>query len=270
MAVAERIHNTEKQTKMAAFRLPTVYKVLHVGELPGEYEVECNWCKFNKVTPANRCWVPIPEKNVVHQTCATGERKVSRAGFFHSWECAMSFCFWWRGMDRYMDHVRVEAGKHGHIGTIVIQAPNPLITLKRFHPGVAGTREETEAQYNKYLEDGVQAKEVRYSEISSARIHRLSKSAEREAAHVIECSTPDHPDLTTPVASIETVVEGDPDSRVGAYEEYCNAQSKHPEKPVSKKKAGRPKQTRASKGSSKPTTSKDAPSEKSVYFAPLF
>lgn len=245
---------------MTDFRLPTVYSILQVGELPDDYEVECNWCRFNKVTPANRCWVPVPQKNVVHQTCATGQRKMDKAGFFHCWECAMSFCYWWRGMDRYMDQVRVEAAKHGHIGGVLIQAPNPLVTLKRCHPGVQGTIEETEARYNKYLEDGIQVKEVRYSEISSARIHRLFKSAEREASHVLEHSTPDHPDLRAAVASIETVADGDVTRRVGAYEDYLVAKDKHLVKPAAGKK-----KTRAGKSKDKASAKKGA-----VQFKPLF
>jgi hypothetical protein len=255
------------RARMTDFRLPTVYSVLQVGELPDNYEVECNWCRFNMVTPDNRCWVPVPQKNVVHQTCATGQRKMDKAGFFHCWECAMSFCFWWRGMDRYMDQVRIEAGKHGHIGAIVIQAPNPLITLKRFHPGVQGSKEETEAQYNQYLKDGVQVRELRYSEISSARIHRLYNSAEREAAHVMEHSTPDHPDLRAAVASIETVEEGDVIGRAGAYKDYMVAKDKQLVKPVTSKN-----NAHTNKSKSK-TTSKGGSSQVNkgeVQFQPLF
>lgn len=253
---------------MDTFRLPTVYSVLFVGELPAAYEVECNWCHINKVTPKNRCWVPVPQKNVVHQTCATGERRLSKAGFFHCWECAMSFCYWWRGMDRYMDQVRIEAGKQGYLGRILIQAPNPLLTLSRFHPGVKGTRQETEDRYNQYLKDGEQVREVRYSEISSARIHRLYRGAEREAAHVLEHSSPDAPDLRPAIASIEKVAEGDVATRDGAYVEYLTAHTRAPkpsEPPADRATSSRRPAKRSSAQPSAP-----ASGSRQVTFRPLF
>lgn len=250
--------------------MPTVYSVLHVGELPTDYEVECNWCHINKVTPKNRCWIPVPQKNVVHQTCATGERQLSRAGFFHCWECAMSFCYWWRGMDRYMDQVRIEAGKHGHLGRILIQAPNPLLTLRRFHPGVQGTREETEARYNQYLKEKEQVREVRYSEISSARIHRLYRGATREAAHVMEHSSPDIPDLRPAIASIEAVDEGDVTTRGGAYAEYLTARDRAPAPKNPTPPAARAHPRRPAKRPAAQAAPSSRPSAPQVTFRPLY
>jgi hypothetical protein len=257
-------------------RVPTIYTVSG-GPLPDEYDVECNWCRFGRVTPANRCWIPVPKKNVVHQTCATGAREKDREGLFCQWPCALAFCYHRAGMRRYMDQVRIAAGKHGYIG-ILPMAPDPIKTLKQCLPSIPLTIKESQAQYTKYIKDNTQVLALRDSEISSARVHRLYKNpAMREGIHVLEHSSVQDPDMREPTPSIETITEGSPNMRMGAYAQYQNAQKK-----VGKKK-GRPSKdnsSTASSSSNKPSLNsagvpktKSKPRAKSVRpmsFKPLF
>jgi len=209
-----------------ATRIPTIYTVAG-GPLPKDYSVECWWCRFGVVTPQTRCWIPIPAKNIVHQTCATGARKIDKTGFFCQWPCALAFCFYREGMRRYMDQVRIEAGKHGFIGGIIPMAPDPLVTLKQCLPSLQGTRESTQVQYCKYIQRHIQVREVRNSEISSARMYALHSNVEpREAVHVLEHSSHSDPDLVEPDPCVETIVEGQPAARRGAYDEYRTGMTK--------------------------------------------
>ena len=208
---------------------PTIYTVLRTDELPEGYEVQCNWCIFHKVTAANRCWISVPEKNVVHQTCATSERQKSKAGYFHCWECAFAFCFYRRGMERFMHVVRMDAALHGYVGNLLIKAPDPLRTLKCFDPRIQGTQKETEAAYDKFLAQGVEVRELHNSEISSARIHRLYKQqAEQESATVLEHTTPHNQDMEEPTTSVEKHVDGRHERLTGAGQAYFHAKQKGP------------------------------------------
>lgn len=235
------------------------------GPLPDDYDVECGWCRFGRVTQENRCWVPVPKKNVVHQTCASGKREIDREGFFCQWPCALAFCFHRVGMRRYMDQVRLEAGRQGHIG-LLPRAPDPLRTLRRCMPNLKESEEESEAQFTQYIRDNVQVLERRHSEISSARVHKLHKtSARREGVHVLELSSAEAPDLREPVAGTETVTEGTPSERMGAYEQYHNAKGRDETKPKAGRKAAastsaKPGQTGPRKatsgGARKPSTTR--------------
>lgn len=221
---------------MEGFRLPTVYTITN-GELPEDYEVDCGWCTIETVTPANRWWIPVPKKNIVHQTCATGKRKYDRVGFFCCPSCALAFCFHRVGMRQYMDQVRIEAAKRGIRG-IIPMAPDPLVTLRRYLPSIPETQQESETQYRKYIKDNVQVREIHHSEISSARIHKLHKhGATRETRHVLEHSSVDAPDLREPVTSIETIQEGQGVHRMGSYEQFCAAQTKQGSTKKKKSKA---------------------------------
>ena len=260
---------------MSTFRHPTVYSTLYFGELPDGYEADCNWCTFNKVTAENRCWIPVPKKNVVHQTCATGERQLEKAGLFHHWSCAMSFCWYRRGMQRYMDQVRKEAGKHGYHGRIIPLAPDPIRRLKNFEPRVQGTVKSSRQRFNQCIEDGIEVKELHNSEISSARIHRLCKKKKEalepiEAIHVFEHSTPDAPDLREVVASIETVTKGQPERHSGAYEEYHNSKSRECNTKTSKKTQASLQNGKISKSTRTKTQLKRSTHRSTIRIKPIF
>ena len=173
------------------------------------------------------CHCPTAKKNIVHGTCATGERKHDDDRYFCRWSCALGFCYYRHGMRKYMNLVRVMASKQGFIGIIPIP-PDPTRVLKRNNPCLKGTIEETDAQFHKWIDEGMQVVEQRDSAISSARVFKLHKQqAElRPGRTVLELTDVNNPDLSEEYAITEKEVEGDPTQRLGMYRQHLNAKAK--------------------------------------------
>ena len=207
--------------------MPNTYKFTEEIEPAENYEVDCNFCGIRKVTKANRVAIALPQKNIVHGTCATGERKHDDDRYFCRWSCALGFCYYRHGMRKYMNLVRVMASKQGFIGIIPIP-PDPTRVLKRNNPCLKGTIEETDAQFHKWIDEGMQVVEQRDSAISSARVFKLHKQqAElRPGRTVLELTDVNNPDLSEEYAITEKEVEGDPTQRLGMYRQHLNAKAK--------------------------------------------
>lgn len=189
---------------------PSVYELVGEPEEPKEYECICNWCTIRKVTPRNRCFIPLPVKDIVYGNCVSGDRRYRKYGFFCQWSCAISFCFYRSDLQHLVHKVRIEAGRHGIVG-IVPMAPDPIAVLTKFNPSIPSTREETELRFQQHIENGVQLVERQFSAISSARVHRIHlEQASGNGVRVIECQEVEHPDLEEQYMTTEKVSSDNP------------------------------------------------------------
>lgn len=190
---------------MSEYTPPPIYQLVGTPTEPAKYTCLCNWCTIRTVTPENRCYIPLPVKDIVYGNCESSDRRLRKYGYFCQWSCALAFCTYRTTLQHLVHLVRIEAGRHGYIGIIPI-APDPMAVLTRYNPSIPSSRKETETQFQKHIDHGIQIVEQHFSAISSARVHHLHlQKAHGNGVRVLESQNIHQPDLSEQHTTTEKI-----------------------------------------------------------------